>query len=258
MARDKARGSGRGAMTTVSVLAAPPSQSATIDRLASDTLEREEAGRLYGAMLGDVCRAIERSGADLVIAVDPGEGDAEEADADVRERVEEALVEPEAVEYARQEGEDRPERLASEVLRLHETGATSAAVVEPSAAFLARTTVDSASMKLRSSEVVLGPTTEGRVFFAGFGEPMDLREALESPALESLADLASEDRSVDFLHVLPVIEGPDDLTTAIPLLRARVAAGRLVPERTAEVVAELGLAVAEREGDLTVVRETSS
>jgi hypothetical protein len=241
-------------MTTVSVLASPPDESSAVERLAGGPLDRAAATRLYEAMFADVCRAIERSGADLVVAISTEE-DASRANGEFEDLLAENLTTPEAVEAVIRDGCDRTEAITGEVLRLHEAGVTSAAIVEPTAPFLARTNVDGAAMKLRSSEVVLGPGPGGRVYFAGFGEPIDLRDHLGPPAIEGLAGLANADRAVDFIPMQPIVEDAKDLPSAVAYLRARVAAGRRVPERTASVVADLGLAVHERDGSLVLAAE---
>jgi hypothetical protein len=61
------------------------------------------------------------------------------------------------------------------------------------------------------------------------------------------------DLEVDFAPMLPVIERPADLVTAVPQLRARVNAGRNVPPRTAAFVADHDLQVVSRDGELSVV-----
>ncbi len=55
------------------------------------------------------------------------------------------------------------------------------AAVEPTAALLNRQLIDSAAMKLRSSGVVLGPAAGGRVYYAGFGEPIDFEDSYATP-----------------------------------------------------------------------------
>lgn len=236
-------------MTTVSVLASPSGSADLVDRLGGEVLGPEEAGRLYEAMLADACRAVERSGADLVVRVDGQDPEG------VIEDLKPTLEAPDEMEVVAHEAAARSEALASEVLRLQETGVRTAAVMEPSGAFIARRTVDSASMKLRSSELVVGPAPGGRVYFAGVAEPLDLRDRFERPAMESLAGVADEDRGVDFLPMLPVLDRAADLPTVVATLRARGSAGRSVPERTAGVVTDLGLAVSAADGELAVVRE---
>lgn len=249
-------------MTTASVLVSPPTESDVVDRLVAGPLDRDGAERLYVAMFADVCVAVEGSGADLVVAVEAdgedGEddaGDADEATAAVRAHLEDVLANPDEVEVEAREPRSGPEQFADEVLRLHEAGVTTAAIVEPTVPFLARRNVDSAAMKLRSSEVVLGPAPDGRVYFAAFSEPMDLRDALEPAPLEGLAGLAADDRSVDFVPMLPLLETAADLPTVLSYLRARVAAGRDVPKHTAEAVDEIGLTLDDEDGDLAIVAE---
>jgi glycosyltransferase A (GT-A) superfamily protein (DUF2064 family) len=129
--------------------------------------------------------------------------------------------------------------------------------VTPGAAFLTRELVGSAAMKLRSSEVVLGPAADGRVYYAGFREPIDFTDAYEPPAVETLTDRAAEaDLDVDFLPMTPLVETGSDLVTAVAHVRARLRAGRNVPPRTASFVDEHGLGVAEDADGLHLTRDS--
>jgi glycosyltransferase A (GT-A) superfamily protein (DUF2064 family) len=101
-------------------------------------------------------------------------------------------------------------------------------------------------MKLRSAEVVLGPATDGRVYYAGFADTVDFEDAYATPTVETLTERAGDaDLGVDFLPTTPVVETPADLRTVVPLLRARHRADRVVPPRTTALVTELGLRVEE-------------
>ncbi|MFB6308158.1 MAG: hypothetical protein ABEH35_02420 [Haloarculaceae archaeon] len=245
-------------MTTVAVLADPPFEGFVLPALADGPLSEADAANLYEAMLADVCRAVEASGAELLVNVRPDEqvpgDDSERA---IREAVEPHLEQPADARFEVQVGSTKSARAGNTVTHLLEReGVQTAAVVEPSGAFLARQQIDSAAMKLRSEDVVLGPSTDGRVYYAGFREPIDFTDAFETPTVETLVERAREaDLSVGFLPTVPVIERPADLHTAIPQLRARRAAGRRVPERTAERIETLGLRVVEENGAPALARQ---
>ncbi|MBX0323561.1 hypothetical protein EGH21_11020 [Halomicroarcula sp. F13] len=246
-------------MTTVAVLADPPVETFVLPELVGDLLDEREVTELYTAMLGDVCRAVEASGAELLVNYRSPEQapDGVDPEAAVREPLDEALQNPDDVRYEVQVGSSYAARVGNTVTHLLDReGVATVAAVEPTAALLARQQIDSAAMKLRSSDVVLGPSTDGRVYYAGFGEPIDFEEAYTTPAVETLVDRAADaDHGVDFIPTNPVVETLADLRTVVPLLRARVRTGRVVPPRTTELVDELGLRVRDGDGAPELVRE---
>lgn len=251
-------------MTVIAVMADPPREGLVLSELAETTpLTEAEAARCYAAMFQDVVAAVDRSGGDLLVNYRPddgipdeypGEGDAE---AELRALVADALGTTDDARFEVQVGstfDARAGNTATYLLR--EEGADSVAVVRPTAAFLPRTVIDSAAMKLRSTPVVLGPSTRGRTYYAAFTRPIDFEDAFAAPELQTLTDRArAEDHEVDFVGMQPVIERGEDLLTALPQIAARREAGRIVPAHLAAFVEEVGLAV-DREGEEpTLVRE---
>jgi len=233
-------------MTTIAVLADPPVEGLVFSDLGM--LDPAEATTLYGAMLADVCRTVQHGGADLLVNYRPAEqvpGDVD-PEAAVRETLAGVLPSPEEARYEVQVGESRAGRVGNTLTHLLEReGEETVGVVEPTAPFFRREHVGTAAMKLRTSSVVLGPATDGRVYFAGFAEPVDFADAYATPAVETLTDRGlGADLEVDFLPMTPLVEQPGDLATAVSLLRARERAGRNLPSRTAAVVDDLELAVA--------------
>lgn len=234
-------------MTTVAVLANPPREGAVLQKLVDDGVVAEtEAATLYRAMVADVCEAVQASGAELLVNYRPEDQlsvDVDDAEDALRSVLEDELDDTDEIRYEVQVGSTFAARVGNTVTHLLEREEVkTAAAVTPSAAFLGRQHVDSAAMKLRRSEVVLGPTTGGRVYYAGFSEPVDFDGAYDPPAVESLVDAADEaGLDADFLPMLPVLESAADLDTALPLLRARADAGLRVPLRTAGVLFDLGL-----------------
>jgi hypothetical protein len=237
-------------------MADPPVEGVVLPELAGGVLDESEATALYAAMLTDVCRAVEASGAELLVNYRPAEQvpDGVDPEAAVREPLDAALDAPADARYEVQVGSSFSARVGNTVTHLLDReGVQTAAAVEPTAGLLTRQFVDSAAMKLRSSGVVLGPATDGRVYYAGFGEPVDFEDAYETPTVQKLTDRAMDaSLGVDFLPTVPVVETPADLRTVVPLLRARHRAERVVPPRTTTLVQELGLRVSS-DGDL--VRE---
>lgn len=244
-------------MATVAVLADPPVEGFVLPELAAETpLSAADAARLYGAMIVDVCRAVEHGGADLLVNYRdpeqvPGDVDSETR---LRDLLEGELESPADARFEVQVGETFAGRAGNTVTHLiKQEDEPTVAVVDPSAAFLGREQIGRAAMKLRSSDVVLGPAAGGRIYYAGFAESIDFAGAYAPPAVATLTDRAREaSLDVDFLPRLPVVETAADLADALATLRARRHAGRRVPKRTAEAVDELGIAVETAEEGLTV------
>jgi glycosyltransferase A (GT-A) superfamily protein (DUF2064 family) len=246
-------------MATVAVLAAPPVEGLVLSDLAEGTpLNESEATELYSAMLTDVCRSVQASGADLLVNYRDSEQLAADVDSEqlLRDALTEALDEPSAVRYERQVGETFAGRAGNTATHLLESeGERSVALIRPTTPFLGRQQIGSAAMKIRNSDVVLGPTTEGRVYFAGFGEPIDFDAAYAPPAIETLTDRARDaELSVDFLPQAPVVETPADLADAVTQVRSRLRAERNVPLETATFIDTLGLYADRTNGELAVSR----
>jgi hypothetical protein len=249
-------------MATVAVLADPPVEGFVLGDVAESTpLSEREAAQLYSAMLTDVCRAIELGGATLLVNFRAPEQAPEGVDPEsqVRALLGETLDQPDEARYEVQVGETFAGRVGNTVTHLLESeGADTAAAVTPSAVFLNRELVGSAAMKLRSSEVVLGPAADGRVYYAGFREPIDFTDAYEPPAVGTLTDRAADaEFDTDFLPMTPIVETGSDLVTAVAHLRARLRAGRNVPPRTASFVHEQGLGVEETTDGLRLTRDSA-
>jgi len=247
-------------MTTVTVLADPPVEGFVLQDLAGDLVDDAEAAELYEAMLRDVCRAVESSGAELLVNYRPSEQvpDGVDSEAAVRDPVTDALDSPGNARFEVQVGSTFAGRVGNTVTHLlNKEDVATVAAVEPTAVLLNRQLIDSAAMKLRSSGVVLGPAEGGRVYYAGFGEPIDFEDSYATPAVETIGDRAADaGLDVDFLPSTPVLETRADLRTVVPLLRARNRAGRVVPQRTTAFLDALGVRVIDDDGEPAVVRET--
>ncbi len=250
-------------MATVAVLADPPVEEFVLpDVVAGTPLSASETAELYSAMLTDVCRAIQASGADLLVNYRdpehvPGDVDSEQA---LREVLEGELESPDSARFEVQVGETFAGRVGNTVTHLIENeGEQSVVAVKPTTPFLGRQQIGSAAMKIRNSDVVLGPASGGRVYFAGFKETIDFENAYTAPAVETLTDRARDvDLSVDFLPQNPVVETASDLAAAVTHIRSRLRAERNVPVETATVVTDLELTAEGTEDGLTVSRASDS
>lgn len=238
-------------MTVVAVLTDPPRPGLAFPRLPDTApLSPEDAATLYTAALQDVCHAVATSGGDLLVNYRPDSS----LPAEHRRGEDTALEELRNVLDSEFEGELRYEPQVGETFAgragntvthlLREENATSAAVLEPSAAFLTRSVVDNAAMKLRRSPVVLGPAPDGRIYYAGYTETVDFADAFTPPAVSTMVDRASDaGLDADFLPIYPVVETGTDLARALVYLRARRRAGRVVPEAFADAADEIGITV---------------
>jgi glycosyltransferase A (GT-A) superfamily protein (DUF2064 family) len=251
-------------MTVIAVLAEPPRPGLVLSALPETSpLTADDAAALYAAMLKDICIAVDRSGGDLLVNYRTDDDLPEEfvgdtsSEAAIRALVADALGGTDDVRFEPQVGSTFSARAGNTVTYLlEEEEVHSVAVVRPNVPQLGRTHIDSAAMKLRSTPVVLGPSTEGRVYFSGFREPLDFTDAYAEPEVETLAERADDDElGLDYVQMLPVVESGADLATLVPLLRSRVEAERVVPEHTTTFVFEKGLRVESSEGVLELVRD---
>jgi glycosyltransferase A (GT-A) superfamily protein (DUF2064 family) len=225
-------------MTTTVVLAEPPVEGTTLADLV-DPLSAAEAVELYRAMLADVCETLQRGEADVLVNyLPPEQAPVDDPESTLRDLLDAELPDSDAVRYEPQVGETHSGRVGNALTHLLENEQEeTVAAVAPTAPFLRREHIGTAAMKLRTNDVVLGPAPDGRVTFAGFGEPIDFADAYAPPAVETLATRADEaGLDADFLPMTPVIERSGDLDTALSVLAARRRAGRLVPPRTAAVL----------------------
>jgi hypothetical protein len=149
-----------------------------------------------------------------------------------------------------QAGSDDASKIGNALTHLLDTEAQpTAGFARPTALFLRREHIGTTAMDLRTSDVVVGPSTDGRVSFAAFTEPIDFTEVFTPPAVETLTERArSAGLDVAFLPTTPLWEGPTDRRNALSLLRARMRAGALLPDRTAELIADWSLSVPDESG----------
>lgn len=246
-------------MTVVCVLADPPRPGLALPALAEETpLSAADAADLYAASLKDAFRAVERSGGDLLVNYRPDDLLPDEhatdtaSEAALRALAGDALEDVTDVRFEPQVGSTFSARAGNTATHLlREEGIDSVAVARGTAPLLRRTTIDSAAIKLRSNGTVLGPSTRGRTYYAGFAAPVDYEDAFGGSELETLVDRAGDaGHGVEFLPMQPGVETAADLRDLLPALWARIGAERVVPEHTATFVHERGLRV--RDGAVVV------
>ncbi|MFB6310464.1 MAG: DUF2064 domain-containing protein [Salinirussus sp.] len=247
-------------MPTVALLADPPVEG--VLPLLEEILPSGTAPALYAAMLVDVATAVQNGAGELLVNYRPD--DQVEAAVDSRSRIasvlDEQLPRPDEVRYEVQVGESFAARAGNTATHLLGTeGVDSVVLVEPTAAFLSREILGTITMKLRTREAVIGPATRGRIALVGLREPIDFEAAFEPPAIETMVTRADDaDLEIDFTELIPVVESPSDLLTAVTMVRARVRAGRNVPPQLAAFVAEHGLTARSDDGSLAVRADPDS
>jgi Uncharacterized protein conserved in bacteria (DUF2064). len=265
-------------MPIIALLADPPREGLVYPKIVEDSpLTAASATELYTAVLKDMIRAIAQSGASLLInhpteeqlsesetVQDAGESGAESGsqippEAELRSVVAETIATPDSVRFEPQVGSTFSARAGNTATHLlREEGAKSVAILRPQVPLLTRTRIDQASIKLRSNDAVIGPGTEGRCYYPAFGVPIDFEAVFTDPEVESITARAregdgSEPGDVEFVPPLPVLERGADLLDIVPNVRARVRAGRQVPEHTAQFVADHGLRVRAVDGERRLV-----
>ncbi|WP_265111393.1 hypothetical protein [Halosolutus halophilus] len=235
----------------------PPREGLVLSALVDRTpLTASEAVTLYEAAVTDVLRAATGSGGDLLVNYRdaetlPDEDAAGDPEGEIRELAEFALDDTDDVRFERQIGSTRAARIGNTVTHLLEREAVqTVGVLEPTVPLVARTELDGAAMSLRRHDVVLGPSSGGRTYFAGFAEPIDFSDAYEPPALSTLADrTADAGLGLGFAPMLPTITSEPGLCATVAMLDARARADRPSGAATAAVLEDLGLVVG-REGGL--------
>lgn len=246
-------------MTTVAVLCDPPRPELVLSEIVDTSpLSEEEATELYAALLKDTVAAVDASGGELIVNyrddpdLDVGGLDAE---TEVREVVDDA-IDTEETRFEVQVGETFSGRVGNTATHLLETEErTSVGITRPEAAFLARTEIDGGAMKLRSTDVVLAPSSGGRVYYAAFGEPIDYADCYAAPTLETLTDRSLDaGLDVQFLETKPYLETAADLADVIVQVRSRRKAEELVPRHLAEWVTGTDLAVEAGDDGLGLTR----
>ncbi|QDX40857.1 hypothetical protein [Salarchaeum sp. JOR-1] len=237
-------------MTVHVLLADPPRDGLVLPDLPDTSpLTESEATALYEAMVKDACVAAATSGGSLLVNYPPADDIPPEhetgrpPEADLRAVVTDALEDPGEARFEVQVGSGYDARVGNTVTHLlRDEDESSVAVVDPRAPLLARKDLDSAAMKLRRRDVVLGPSDRGRVHYAGFTHPIDFAGAYTTPELDTLTARARDaGGDVDFLSHQPLVRTGSDLETLLPTLDARRRAGRITPTHTARYLAELGV-----------------
>ncbi|GAB3664078.1 hypothetical protein [Halopiger thermotolerans] len=238
----------------------PPREGLVLPALVETTpLTAADAATLYEAAVADVLHAVASSGGDLLVNYRDAETLPDEftgagftdPETEIRELAAAALENTDDVRFERQVGSTHAARVGNSVTHLLEREeAGSVGVLEPTAPLVSRSEIDGAAMSLRRYDAVLGPSTGGRAYFAGFTEPIDFSDAYATPALSTLADRGEDaGLKLGFAPTVPDVRSESGLCTTIAGLEARRAAERPGAPATAAVADEYGLEVGEGSGE---------
>jgi hypothetical protein len=253
-------------MTLVAVLADPPRPGLVLSSLVDHApIDAGEAAALYEASLLDTLAAADASGAEVLVNYrsDDTLGDDHvtdsPAEAEVRALAADVVdFDADDVRFEVQVGSTFDGRVGNTVTHLlrEDPDASSVLATDALAPLVGRSDVDSTSMKLRRSPVVLGPSDDGAVWAGAFAEPVDFDGAYTTPAVETLTQRAVDaGHDVSYAPTYPRIDNPGGLRATVAQIHARQHAGRVVPERTTAVVEDLGLLVRDRGDGPELVRE---
>ncbi|WP_323676424.1 hypothetical protein [Halorubellus sp. PRR65] len=253
-------------MTLVAVLADPARPGLVLPSLVDDgPLDADEAADLYEASLLDTVAAAANSGAKTLVNYRGDDTLPDEhvtdtpAEAEVRALASEVVdLGADDVRFEVQVGSTFDARVGNTVTHLlrDDPDVSSVLATDAVAPLLGRKDVDSTSMKLRRSDVVIGPSTDGTVWGGAFNDSIDFDGAYTTPAVETLAQRGVDaGLDVGFAPTYPRIDTVPGLRTTVAQIRARQRADRAVPTATAQVIGYLGLAVRDGDDGAELVRE---
>lgn len=252
-------------MTLHCLVVDPPRPGLVLQDLVGGPLDGDGAASLYAASTKDEMVAAERSGGELLVNYPDEEQlpvahrTEESPEVELRSLAEEALDDPGAARFEVQVGSTFAARAGNAASHLlDDEGEATVAVMRGTAPTLGHTGLDGAAMRLRRNPVVIAPGTGGRAAYLGLGEPIDFEGAYAPPEVCDLARRGVEaGHEVAFLGHHPVVEDEAGLASLVAEIRARLEAGRAVPEHTAAAVEELGLRVVEEDGERRVKSEAT-
>lgn len=207
-------------MTDVVLPLVPPDRQAARSALPTT----DAIADLFHATSADAATAVHESGGDLAFAV---ADDAARTFADTLSRS--ALPDAEVLRLELDVDTGIADvGPALRAIRDH-SDAASVGVIDPSVGLARRTHLDTAAMRLRREDVVIGPTPGGGWWYLGTRVGADeLPEVLGDSVVGLLDGLDPDTLEVGFLPLLPIIEDDADLGGLRELLGAMTRADRSV------------------------------
>lgn len=209
-------------MTAIAVPCPPPGADRIHDRLATETdLDDQAIASLIAAVCQDACRAAVESGGEAVavpldpVTAIPGWGDVAGTVETIADSVDDGGALP--VGPTVDSGGAWAVRALS--IASDRSEAASIAILAPLSPMIQRRHVDAAAMRLRSHDVVLGPTSGSGWYFLGLDRAIDqgLPDAIRH--VHAVARRAVDDgRSLGTIPFLPGYRSGEELEGVIALL----------------------------------------
>lgn len=228
-------------MTTVAIMADPPIPGLVLrDLIGVVDLSADDVAKLYVAMFKDVMIAIEHSGGELLINYQSTENLPSEFNSDTDPADELASIATSVLDgeprLEKQVGSNKYERYRNTITHLLDVESVqSAAFVPACTPLMTRVIIDSAAMKLRRHEVVVGPTVNGDLYYAGFTAVPDLSIPRDISPVEAVARHAVKAGfMVDVLKDGHIVSDAGSLAELLLRVRTLRAANHPVPTFTAQ------------------------
>lgn len=214
-------------MTSLAVELPPLETPRVISSLSAETsLSETEARELLLSVTKDVVRAVDESGGDLVVigtsATTPATKEVgwDDPERGTRVLLEQALPDGAEPPVVWRDGSGSPAGLEAILAAAGETApAASTAVVRTISPLLQRRHIDAAAMRLRTHDVVLGPSTGCRWYLAGISKGFSFDPAGAEAQLTALAVGAAEaNGELALLPCLPGIMTASELASVVSIL----------------------------------------
>lgn len=169
-----------------------------------------ELADLYHALCADAISAVDESGGELFLATGATDTAAQNFATDLQSAV---LTDGDAAELLTVDRhEDQPDFRSALASVRNASPAASVGILNPCVTLLGRQQLDTAAMRLRRDDTVIGPTPAGGWYYLGTQLEIDAVPESLSDDLARIAKLfADDDWRLGFLPLLPVINAPTDI-----------------------------------------------
>ena len=207
-------------MTAIVVALPPRSIAKTTDTIVDETpLSREQTTAILDGVVQDGLRAAHESGGPLSIWIDESTRTVSEWNdprGHARNLIEGALPSDAPMPEIDTES---PTEYAAIAAAIERTNEASGAVLIPGTPFVQRRHIDEAAMRLRQTDVVLGPATAGTWYLFGHREEVEFSYPEDSYLSSTIARQATaSDYSMNLLRTLPGIWDGNSLADAVTTL----------------------------------------
>lgn len=238
-------------MTVITLFVDPPRPGLVFpDLVEQSALSAGEAAELYQAIFQDLLLSATASGGDVLINYRPDDllptkfTDESEPAAEKISQIAASTIETlDNIRFEVQIGSTQSARVGNTVTHLlDKEDHSSVGILQPTVASISRSDLDSAAMKQRRADVVIGPGQANTIYYAGFSTPIDFSGVFDSSPLASVIQGANDaDLKISLLDMHPVLSDIQGLKTYISHAHARKRAGLPFAEHTVDVIETLDL-----------------